>query len=155
MSEFGIESTLEDVTLTKLQGAGLALWREKQQGRRAPARADFDPQEMKPWLHWVMLTEVHEGDPMRFRRRLVGTGITGIVGRDVTGKYFEDIYEGETLAGVSREYCRCATNWLPAHVQGQTPNRVGYSFDSLLLPLSADQQRVDMILSISEFTARY
>ncbi len=155
MPDFAIEPSLEGVSLTPLQSSGLALWQDKKQGRRAPARSDFDPLEMKPWLHWVMLTEVHEGDPMRFRRRLVGTGITGVVGRDVTGRFFEDIYEGETLAGVSREYSHCATSWLPAHVRGQTPQRVGYSFDSLLLPLSADQQRVDMILSVSEFTARY
>lgn len=155
LADFDVVPEVDALSLSEVHAAALAFWERKRGGRRAPSRAEISPAEMKPWLHWVMLTEVHEGSPLRFRRRLVGTGITGAVRRDVTGKYFEQIYEGETLLHMQREYARCANDWSPTLFHGGTPTREGFTYNSILLPLSDDGRRVNMVLSVSQFLVKY
>src|SRR5260370_17327555 len=47
-------------------------WDGKRRGRLMPSRADIDPIELKPYLPQLVLLDV-EGEPPRFRYRLVGT----------------------------------------------------------------------------------
>src|SRR3546814_15920512 len=50
----------------------LGLWNRKRGSQRIPARADFDPLELKMILPRLMLLEVVD-DPPDFRYRLAGT----------------------------------------------------------------------------------
>src|SRR5262245_23618100 len=75
-----------------------ALWREHAQGERIPERGAFGPDALHALgvLPNVMLVEVVDGGA-RFRYRLVGTEITTTVGRDATGKFFDELYTPRTL----------------------------------------------------------
>lgn len=63
----------------------LSYWESKLRGRRMPARRDFDPVlEIPRLLPWVILVDVLR-DPLDFRYRVIGTGITARSSRDHTG----------------------------------------------------------------------
>src|SRR5262249_4977641 len=68
------------------------------QDGRIPERSAFGPETLHPLglLPNVMLVEVIDGGA-RFRYRLVGTEITSTVGRDATGKFFDELYTPRTL----------------------------------------------------------
>lgn len=50
------------------------LWDGKRAGRVYPARGDFDPLELRPWLGRISLLDVLPGPPMDFRYRRVADG---------------------------------------------------------------------------------
>src|SRR3546814_20152807 len=62
----------------------LGLWNRKRGSQRIPARADFDPLELKMILPRLMLLEVVD-DPPDFRYRLAGTASRELTGLDWTG----------------------------------------------------------------------
>ena len=57
-------------------------------GGRVPLRSDIDPLEMHEILPNLALCEMVGH---RFRYRLIGTRIVEFVGRDSTGKYFDEL----------------------------------------------------------------
>jgi hypothetical protein len=131
----------------------LGLWHAKRGSRSMPTRADLGPFDLKALLGNVILIDV-EPDPLRFRYRLVGTNITQIVKRDVTGRYFEDIYAGRLLdtaiaanAWVVRERAPLRIFSRTGHVRNDI-----YNYDGVLLPLSADGERVNMVLGALLFS---
>lgn len=125
----------------------LGLWHAKRQGRLMPARADFTPFDLKALLGNLTLVDV-ERDPLRFRYRLVGTTITQIVKRDATGCYFEDIYTGRLLETAVAVHAWVVQERAPLRIfsrTGHVRNDV-YTYDGVLFPLSADGERVNMVL---------
>jgi hypothetical protein len=69
----------------------LAYWDSKRGTKEMPARADIDPATIgKDLLPWIALTEVIDGGA-RFRFRLCGTGLAGIAGLDLTGRYIDEL----------------------------------------------------------------
>jgi hypothetical protein len=133
-------------------GRMLSMWNAKRGDRAMPSRADFDPLDLREHLGWIVLVDV-EGYPPRFRYRLIGTRIVDLVGRDVTGAYFDEIYAPEVEATATMSYRDI--------LETKTPNRVtarmehadkGYlTFEAIDLPLSSDGETVDMILVRSIF----
>ncbi|HYL57295.1 MAG TPA: PAS domain-containing protein, partial [Candidatus Acidoferrales bacterium] len=69
----------------------LAYWRCKAGARAMPARADIDPLDLREHMGWMILTDV-ASSPLRFRFRLIGAEVTRLVGRDSTGKFWDEIY---------------------------------------------------------------
>ena len=65
-------------------------WDAKRAARAMPARADIDPLEIRPLLTNVALVDV-EQTPQRFRYRLVGTELGGILKQELTGKYLDEM----------------------------------------------------------------
>ena len=125
----------------------LGIWHRKRADRRMPARADFDPVDLKAHLASLILVDV-EPEPLRFRYRLVGTNITKVVNRDATGAYFDDIYTGrllETIVGVNTWLVR---ERAPVRIFSRTghPRNQVYTYEGVLLPLSADGASVNMVL---------
>lgn len=143
--------TLDDPRLLRLH----ALWLSKCRGRAMPARADFDPLELKEDLGWIVLVDV-ERSPLRFRYRLIGTNIVDLAGRNVTGRYFDEIYEPHVE--------RVATSSFRDILDTGTPNRVAatlqhaekgfLTYEAIDLPLASDGSTVDMILIRSVFELR-
>jgi hypothetical protein len=131
----------------------LDFWQSKRQGRAMPARADFDPLDLRTHLGHLMLVDV-ERAPLRFRYRLVGTKITAIIKRDVTGRYFEEIYTGRLLVDLSRAFSTVVETRAPLRIFSTTghPRNDVYLYDCALLPLSADGESVTMILAEMRFT---
>lgn len=129
----------------------LAYWRSKLRDGRLPARAQLDPAEMKTLLPFVYLIGVEE-EPRRFRYRLIGTQIVRWSGGDATGRHADDPFCGEgrfalieLYQTVTRAGAPVLTPWQPA-VLGGSP----MLFSRLLLPLSSDGARIDMILGGAE-----
>ncbi|MEQ9331561.1 PAS domain-containing protein [Thalassobaculum sp.] len=124
-----------------------AFWLEKRGDRRLPARADFPVEELRPWLGHVSLVDVTPA-PRRFRWRLVGTGIAEQLGRDATGRWFDDLYEGEILDGYVRAYTKAVERRQPVFHNGDL-EFVGKDFQhfkSVHLPLSDDGTDVNMLM---------
>lgn len=126
-------------------------WRSKCSGRRMAARADVKPAEIKRLLPYItLIDQVGQGD--RFRVRLAGTQLREFFGREITGAYLDDL----DLGG-RPNYWQAANDRLvqgmPA--QGILPvHRPRGEFITrfwLRLPLSNDDQRVNMILGHDAF----
>src|SRR5215472_1830417 len=65
-------------------------WESRRRGRRMPARADFDPVDLKYALGYLSLIDVRR-DPLRFRFRVHASNVAGRVGFDLTGKEVDAI----------------------------------------------------------------
>jgi len=129
------------------------LWDSKRQGRLMPTRGDFDPLEMKEWLPGIVLVDV-EHNPLRLTYRLVGTRSVELKQRDVTGHRVEEGYHGSSLDEILENYRqvingRCAVyDWEVA----VSTNRHLEDNETLLLPLSADGETVNMVMVYFELS---
>src|ERR1700736_619243 len=74
--------------------AALAYWEGKRGDRPMPQRGDIDPDELRPVLSHLQITEVIDGGS-RFRYRLVGTAIVEAFGAEFTGRYVDELMSGE------------------------------------------------------------
>lgn len=126
----------------------LAYWEGKKAGRRLPSRKDIDPFEIKGLLRNVLLIDV-EHDPLRLKYRLIGTGITTAMGRDSTGKYYDEIYSKKLLSGIYASFEWMFQNYRPLRTHGEAfyPDRNFYKYETLNLPLSSDGETINMILA--------
>ncbi|SLN45561.1 PAS domain-containing protein [Oceanibacterium hippocampi] len=67
---------------------GLDAWRSLCGARPMPAPKDIDPLMLpRAILPHVLLLDIEQGPPARFRWRLIGTHITQTLGRDCSGCY--------------------------------------------------------------------
>ncbi len=129
-------------------------WRSKALAGRLPARKDIDPIDIPGLLPWLTLIEVDWSQaPPRFRIRLVGTGVVNRFGRDATGLWFEDIYEADVYETQMDYYTQVATDGVPSLTEPIPPirEREFIKCQRLVVPLSADGERVDQLISILSF----
>lgn len=133
----------EDPTLAEL----LRYWQAKRGNRSMPARRDIAPYELKAHIGNICLIDV-EHAPLRLRYRLIGTRIVQVIGRDSTGKYYDEIYAPALLRGILASF-----EWIVAHRKplrsfGQAfyPDRNFYEYEIVNLPLSDDDSVVNMVL---------
>jgi hypothetical protein len=123
-------------------------WLDLRGDRDMPARADLDPVAMpRRALPFVFLTDVLHGDAaLRFRYRLIGTGIVELTGRDITGQELTAEHYGEHIETVLTPFRRVATTGRPFRTVGRTGWRdVAFLAEAIYLPLGRDG-RVDMVL---------
>jgi len=128
---------------TKLAGAKGGL----------PSRQDIDPIDIpRDALPFVLLVDVvRAGQGLRFRFRMVGTGIVAVEGEE-TGHYLEDIVDQTRLAQIRPHYVDCVSRkvWVRHHsLHSPAGDRV--DSDALLLPLSADGTDVDMLFGLTTY----
>ena len=120
-----------------------------------PSREDLDPLEMpRTLLPWINLIEVHrEGESLRYRHRLVGTGIVEMRQRDGTGRWFEELYDEPRLTRVRNLLEQVVADGRPRMLQDDLGNtgRSYRTLRSLVLPLAADGSTVDMLLAVSHY----
>lgn len=148
----------DDMTSLLLK-QGYDYWTAKRGQRLMPSRADIDPIEIPQLLPWLYLVDVLEegGADLsgggRFKVRLVGTGITKVLGRDITALSFEEAYEDsyyDMMVGIYTELCRrkipCVRMWQSPH-----PEQGEISFRSAIFPLSANGRDVNMALGLMDF----
>jgi len=123
-------------------------WRGKCQGRLMPARRDIDPIEMKQWLGNLMLVEFPP-DPMQYRVRLDGVNIQQFYGNSREGKGVEAMTSEEERRIVLPQYILVVERKQPAYYESQfvTSEGIRTSQRKLLLPLSDDGERVNMVLA--------
>jgi hypothetical protein len=134
---------IDDPRLARLH----AYWCEKRGERAAPGRADIRPEEISDLLPNVYLIDVM-GEPPRFRFRLVGTGIVHEYGRDFTGKFLDELDLGGAAAAISSDCERVARECRPIAGMWRFTKNDGreLSYERVILPLSSDGKRVDMLL---------
>jgi len=127
-------------------------WQSKLAGRTMPQRADIEPTEIPALLPHIALIGV-ETEPPRLFFRLIGTHITNSIGRDSTGKYFDEVYPGQMLEDVMQVYAVVLQSAAPVRHFGKAlfSDKVYRDYESVPLPLSQDGEAVSMILVGHEY----
>jgi hypothetical protein len=127
-------------------------WQDKCGSRAMPARADFRPEEMQPYLSHIFLIDV-ESEPRRFRFRLLGTGIVTSYGVELTGHYTDAVEPPSYRALIERHYGLAVERARPvAHrVRFAEPSGRTHDLMRLTLPLSDDGESVNMLMLASVF----
>ena len=137
-----------DVIVEEKLRAILAYWEAKRPAAdRLPARRDIDPVEIPELLKHVFLVDVLD-DPPRYYCRLAGHLVCRIYDEELTGRHLDEIFSGEALAVIRRQFDESVTTAAPCyHANEHTLLRSGtVRFERILLPLSDDGDRVTMLL---------
>jgi hypothetical protein len=127
-------------------------WRSKAGKRRMPAYDDIDAIEMKTWLGNLLLVEFNES-LFNYRVRLEGTNIEQFYGDRRTGHGVELVTSASERDLLMKQYRPVYEEGKPAYYEAAFENSYGiYSHQAkLLLPLSTDDDAVDMILAAIYF----
>jgi hypothetical protein len=122
-------------------------WDGKRGGRRMPARSDVDPLDLRFILGQLILVDVMPGPPPRFRIRLHGTELAQRAGYELTGKMLDELPSTEFRTLAQRSFATTAETRLPFHsIRDRLLDGKPRRYESLMLPLSADGDGVDMLL---------
>jgi len=125
-----------------------SYWASKRGGRTMPARDDIDPTEIPTLLPIVLLIDVVGiGD---YRYRLAGTEIVSNFGRDITGKTFAEVLPGGAYAAyIASLVSDVMSAGRPLYSEGafMAKGHIDRQVRRIVLPLSADGIKVDMVLA--------
>lgn len=121
-------------------------WDDRRHGREFPARADFDPVDLKYVLGDMALFDVLH-DPLRFRFRLHPTNMVARLGYDLTGKFVDEIPDQRhrLLCREHFEEVIKARRPVTQHRTAVTDFRQ-WNCEILALPLSTDNKVIDMLI---------
>jgi hypothetical protein len=100
-----------------------------------------------------MLVDVTHA-PLRLRYRLIGTHIVAASGEDRTGRFFDDVSFFKLHPAVMQQFALVAASGQPLYSLEPFTNLVNgttYEVDRLILPLSSDGERVDMLVVLFQF----
>ncbi|QDO99346.1 PAS domain-containing protein [Ferrovibrio terrae] len=128
------------------------LWQVKRAGRVMPARADFDPVELKPILPRLILIDVIS-DPPDFRYRLAGTMSRDLRGVEVTGHSVLDLVPQQHGLRLWNDLCEMQRERAPQYLQISVIASTGepMSYRVLRLPLGADGETMDMAMVLQDY----
>ena len=122
-------------------------WEQRRRGREFPARADFDPVDLRYVLGDLSLVEVLR-DPLRFRFRLHASNLADRSGIDLTGRLLDEMPDERQRNNALRHYQQVLAERRPAVVflrNEYTDNR-SWHCEVLVLPLAADGATIDMLM---------
>lgn len=124
-----------------------ATWQSIHGDAMLPARVEIGPEALKAWLRNVELIDI-EREPLRFRRRLVGTKIVDYQGADRTGAYLVSDDPGPVDCWAFEDYAECAGKGVAMHRLDRRIDGNGdmLRWERLLMPLARDGRTPDMIL---------
>jgi hypothetical protein len=113
-----------------------------------PGRQHVDPGAVTPALPYLFIVDVSR-DPLRFRYRLVGTAYAELMGRDLTGAYYDEVHPGFT-GEIRRQYMDAVEHRRPAYRKGRAmyvnEERRWPIVERVIAPLARNGSDVDMIL---------
>lgn len=121
-------------------------WLERCAGRPMPARMDVDPVDLpRRLLPHLFLVDVEE-EPRRYRYRLVGSELTAAMGRELTGRYVDEMpYLFRKFALPAYAEVMAARAPIYREINAfEALQRIRYK--RLLLPLSDDGARINMVM---------
>jgi len=122
-------------------------WSEKRGERSMPSRADLDPVDIRFAIGDVILADVLDETPPRFRIRLHGTNLSERTGFDLTGKMLEEMPAPEFRDLARRSFGKVARTREPLHtVAERLLDGRNQRYEAIILPLSGDGERVDRLL---------
>lgn len=123
-------------------------WCERRGGRRFPARADIDPVDLAFLLGNLILIDVIEGEPPGFSIRLHGTNLVQRAGYELTGKMLNELPDGEFRRLAMQTFAVVAKTGEPFRgYRDRVLDDRTHRYETLILPLSKDGERVDMLLA--------
>ena len=115
--------------------------------RRMPARADFDPLEVRYALGYLSLIEVHR-DPLRFYFRLDGTKQVELFGVDCTRRFLDEAMPPDHVAMAVASYSDVVQRREPRYLRRQIAfHERLIEYEALILPFSNDGERVDLLMT--------
>ncbi|MBI1776524.1 MAG: PAS domain-containing protein [Proteobacteria bacterium] len=125
------------------------LWQAKRRGRLAPSRRDLDPDELRLYLPNIFMLDVVEPG-MRFRVRLMGTGLVRATGRDNTGRFLDEVLPASHYPGVREELDDVVTRFVPRYaISSMAWQRRSFArYHRLMVPLSDDEVRVNIVFGV-------
>jgi hypothetical protein len=141
------EEDIDDERLRQLH----RYWRRKRDERAMPRRADIDPLELRNLLGSLFLIDVGY-EPLGFRYRLAGTRLVELFGRELTRVDVGEVVFQGTRPPLREQCSDVALNRRPSYIImliGNERRRLVYR--QLLLPLSNDGKKVDILLGGAVF----
>ena len=129
-------------------------WDLRRGGRKFPARADFNPWDLKYIVGNLSLIDVLR-DPLRFVFRLHATGNAERIGVDLTGKEVAMMPTAKLAARVRAHYELVVATGAPVaqHRDGRFDER-DWDYEVLVLPLSNDGAAINMLMSALVWNSR-
>jgi hypothetical protein len=122
-------------------------WASKRGGRRMPSRADIDPLQIGFIIGNVILVDVIDGDPPRFRIRLHGTNLTERAGYELTGKMLDELPQPEFRELTRLSFSKVAKTGEPLQLRrDRVLDGRSRRYETLILPLSSDDGPAEMLL---------
>jgi hypothetical protein len=137
----------EQIPDERLRGLYL-YWKKLRGERQFPTRAEIDPGAIPRLLPHVLLAELVGS---RWRYRLVGTEAERYFRIPMTGRYLDEIMEGEYLTYLQALYHQLLTDRAPIYTESLYQQGLLHA-RRLMLPLSRDGSAVDMALCGQIFT---
>ncbi|MBK8161022.1 MAG: PAS domain-containing protein [Rhodospirillaceae bacterium] len=124
--------------------------------RRMPRRSDIDPLEMKRWLPFLQLIEVHDHpDGRSLVYRLVGQAEVAVRGYNPTGRTIAECAIGKESSDPMGNYNLVIDGRTPVYDWSRIPHPAGFlvSQECILLPLSDDDASVNMVITFGKIVS--
>ena len=122
-------------------------WSAKRGERKMPSRADIDPLDMTFIIGNVILVDVIAGTPLGFRIRLHGTNLVERVHYELTGKMLDDLPQVQFRNLTRKSFTKVANTAEPLRaLNDRVLDDQLRRYETIILPLSGDDTRVDMLL---------
>lgn len=129
-------------------------WSAKRGERAMPGFDAFDPVEFTWALGNLTVIDVLR-DPLRFRYRLVGGKHVARLGSDMTGRLVDDFASSALRRILIETYTQAVEAGTPLHrTRWDVVAGVDHHYEAIILPLSAEPPRVDMLMVCAEYLDR-
>ena len=122
-------------------------WDGKRGARAMPSRADLDPVDIRFAIGDVILVDVLDEQPPRFRIRLHGTNLSERTNFDLTGKMLDEMPAPEFRELSTRSFRKVLRTREPLHALAARPlDGRTQRYEAIIMPLSSDGERVDRLI---------
>jgi hypothetical protein len=133
----------------------LALWQKKAGARAMPTRSEMTPRDLKDFLRNIVVFQRDSTKPSNYSWRIIGTGVTEILGHH-TGKTFKESIPADLLP----RWVECCDLILdggqPLRFIGRVHFRGREYLDAehLYVPLANDNDEPAFIMALCHYTPR-
>jgi|SRR5262245_23172384 len=125
----------------------VAHWHRMRGSRLMPARADFDPLEVRRAIGYISLIEVQR-DPLRFYFRLDGTKQVDLFGIDCTRRFLNEAVPPDHAALATQSYLEVVEGRAPRYHRRTIPfHERLITYEAVILPFSSDGERIDILMT--------
>lgn len=130
----------------------LQAWWTMKCGLDIPDRSDLDPNDIKPLLPNLFISDV-EHDPFRIRYRLVGTRAIEATGLDITGRYLDDLLPADSSECWTEYYRQAYRTRCPVFGTSVAPTTSGghFSYEFGLFPLRKGGSDIQQFVALEDY----
>jgi hypothetical protein len=119
---------------------------------KLPGRQHIDPTEIPDLLPYLMLLEVvpQATGETRLRIRLAGTQVVEHHGREITGRFLDEVFVGPEAVDIIAKHLEAVATRRPNHRRSAVaiPGRDHVLYERMAFPLARDGEHVDMLAVI-------